>query len=111
MLDVVLGVEYMHHGNPEAVVHCDLKPGNVLLDEDMVAHVGDFGIAKILVENQTTQTKTLGTIGYIAPGNSFFNLLVHIYFSCKDKVIIFSNLMSSLKAIISNLSHNSLFEV
>ena len=35
----------------------------------MVAHVGDFGIAKILVENKdATQTKTIGTIGYIAPG-------------------------------------------
>jgi LRR receptor-like serine/threonine-protein kinase FLS2 len=51
------------------VVHCDLKPTNILLVEDMVAHVGDFGIAKILVENKdATQTKTLGTLGYIAPG-------------------------------------------
>ena len=38
----------------------------------MVAHVGDFGIAKILVENKTaTQTMTLGTLGYIAPGKAF----------------------------------------
>ncbi|KAF3969074.1 hypothetical protein CMV_007098 [Castanea mollissima] len=38
------------------------------VNEDMVAHVGDFGIAKILVENKdATQTKTIGTIGYIAP--------------------------------------------
>ncbi|KAJ9689518.1 hypothetical protein PVL29_014951 [Vitis rotundifolia] len=68
MLDVALALEYLHHGQSEPVVHCDLKPSNVLLDDEMVAHVGDFGIAKILAENKTvTQTKTLGTLGYIAP--------------------------------------------
>ncbi|KAA8535542.1 hypothetical protein F0562_030540 [Nyssa sinensis] len=68
MFDVALALEYLHHGQSEVVVHCDLKPNNVLLDEDMVAHVADFGIAKIMAQNKTeTQTKTLGTIGYIAP--------------------------------------------
>ncbi|CAL5421512.1 unnamed protein product [Camellia sinensis] len=68
MIDVALALEYLHYGQLEPVVHCDLKPSNVLLDEDMVAHVADFGIAKILAENKTAiQTKTLGTIGYIAP--------------------------------------------
>ncbi|XP_034700219.1 probable LRR receptor-like serine/threonine-protein kinase At3g47570 [Vitis riparia] len=68
MVDVALALEYLHHGQSEPVVHCDLKPSNVLLDDEMVAHVGDFGIAKILAENKTvTQTKTLGTLGYIAP--------------------------------------------
>jgi LRR receptor-like serine/threonine-protein kinase FLS2 len=69
MVDVASALVYLHHGQSQAVVHCDLKPANILLDEDMVAHVGDFGVAKILVENEdATQTKTLGTLGYIAPG-------------------------------------------
>ncbi|KAK4604330.1 hypothetical protein RGQ29_012720 [Quercus rubra] len=68
MVDVALALDYLHNGQSELVVHCDLKPNNILLDEHMVAHVGDFGIVKILVKNKdVTQTKTLGTIGYIAP--------------------------------------------
>ncbi|PIN20541.1 Serine/threonine protein kinase [Handroanthus impetiginosus] len=68
MLDVAMAIEYLHHGYDFPVIHCDLKPANVLLDADMVAHVSDFGISKILVGNESSaQTKTLGTIGYIAP--------------------------------------------
>ncbi|KAF3947701.1 hypothetical protein CMV_026198 [Castanea mollissima] len=68
MVDVALALEYLHNGQSESVVHCDLKPSNILLDEDMVAHVSDFGIAKNLALNKdATQTKTLGTLGYIAP--------------------------------------------
>ncbi|XP_015163992.1 LRR receptor-like serine/threonine-protein kinase EFR [Solanum tuberosum] len=68
MLDTAMAVEYLHHGHVTPIVHCDLKPANVLLDEDMVAHVGDFGISKILaISKSMAYTETLGTLGYIAP--------------------------------------------
>ncbi|EOY13289.1 Leucine-rich repeat protein kinase family protein, putative [Theobroma cacao] len=68
MIDVASALEYLHHGQIIPVAHCDLKPSNVLLDEDMVAHLGDFGIAKLLgEEDSTVQTITLATIGYMAP--------------------------------------------
>ncbi|KAK3439103.1 hypothetical protein EUGRSUZ_C03742 [Eucalyptus grandis] len=68
MVDVATAIEYLHHGQPEPIVHCDMKPSNILLNEDLVAQVCDFGIAKILAKNKLeTQTRTLGTIGYIAP--------------------------------------------
>ncbi|WMV23595.1 hypothetical protein MTR67_016980, partial [Solanum verrucosum] len=68
MLDAAMAVEYLHHGHVAPIVHCDLKPANVLLDEDMVAHVGDFGISKILaISKSMAYTETLGTLGYIAP--------------------------------------------
>ncbi|KAH0678655.1 hypothetical protein KY284_019740 [Solanum tuberosum] len=68
MLDVAMAIEYLHHGHDTPIVHCDLKPANVLLDEDMVAHVGDFGISKILATSKfMAHTETLGTFGYIAP--------------------------------------------
>lgn len=71
MIDVASAVEYLHEGYTSPIVHCDLKPNNILLDEDMVAHVGDFGISKLLTQEQRMlQTRTLGTIGYIAPGNN-----------------------------------------
>ncbi|KAL8507195.1 hypothetical protein ACS0TY_017923 [Phlomoides rotata] len=48
--------------------HCELKPSNVLLDEEMVSHVSDFGISKLLGDEQSTElTNTLATLGYITP--------------------------------------------
>ena len=70
MIDVASSLEYLHCGCPVPVVHCDLKPNNILLNKDMVAHVSDFGISKFLGnEDSMTQTMTLATIGYMAPGN------------------------------------------
>ncbi|XP_055805177.1 probable LRR receptor-like serine/threonine-protein kinase At3g47570 isoform X2 [Solanum dulcamara] len=67
-IDLASALDYLHNGYSEPVVHCDLKPSNILLDENMVGHLSDFGIAKLLgAEDSFRQTKTIGTIGYIAP--------------------------------------------
>ncbi|KAG7959963.1 hypothetical protein I3843_10G096200 [Carya illinoinensis] len=68
MIDIASALEYLHHGYSIAIIHCDLKPSNVLLDEEMVAHVADFGIAKLLDDKDSMlQTMTLATFGYMAP--------------------------------------------
>ncbi|KAI7986447.1 putative LRR receptor-like serine/threonine-protein kinase [Camellia lanceoleosa] len=68
MVDVACALEYLHHDYSMPLVHCDLKPSNILLDDDMVAHVSDFGIAKLLdLGESVTHTKTIATFGYIAP--------------------------------------------
>nr|XP_027111965.1 receptor kinase-like protein Xa21 isoform X1 [Coffea arabica] len=68
MMDVASALEYLHFSYTTPVVHCDLKPSNILLDESMVAHVSDFGMAKFLdEENSVLHTKSLATLGYLAP--------------------------------------------
>ncbi|KAF3636155.1 putative LRR receptor-like serine/threonine-protein kinase-like [Capsicum annuum] len=68
MLHVAVAIEYLHHSHNTPIVHCDLNPTNVLLYKDMVAHVGDFGISKILAVNKSMEHREIfGTLGYIAP--------------------------------------------
>ncbi|KDO40499.1 hypothetical protein CISIN_1g040702mg, partial [Citrus sinensis] len=73
MIDVASALEYLHFGYSVPIIHCDLKPSNVLLDDNMVAHLSDFGMAKPLLEEDQslTQTQTLATIGYMAPDEIF----------------------------------------
>ncbi|KDP44943.1 hypothetical protein JCGZ_01443 [Jatropha curcas] len=72
-IDVARALDYLHHDCHQPIVHCDLKPSNVLLDSNMTAHVGDFGLARILPQltkpNQSSSSVGIkGTIGYAAPG-------------------------------------------
>ncbi|XP_014517209.2 putative receptor-like protein kinase At3g47110 [Vigna radiata var. radiata] len=74
-IDVASALEYLHHDCDPPIAHCDLKPANVLLDENMTAHVVDFGLARFLYQNPSEkQSSTLGlkgSIGYIAPEYGF----------------------------------------
>nr|CAD1824238.1 unnamed protein product [Ananas comosus var. bracteatus] len=57
-IDVASALDYLHCHSGTPIVHCDLKPSNVLLDDDMVAHVGDFGLARF-----RTAQKSASSIG------------------------------------------------
>jgi len=74
IIDVASAIHYLHCGSEQPIIHCDLKPNNILLDNDMVAHVSDFGLAKLvcaingIFDLPTSTTGIKGTIGYAPPG-------------------------------------------
>ncbi|KAL4386761.1 hypothetical protein GQ457_09G031240 [Hibiscus cannabinus] len=74
-IDVAHALEYLHHDCGTPIIHCDLKPSNILLDEEMVGHLSAFGLTKILSAdefnnsaNQSSSLRLRGTIGYAPPG-------------------------------------------
>ncbi|KAJ1691756.1 hypothetical protein LUZ63_015911 [Rhynchospora breviuscula] len=73
-IDVAKALDYLHDHGSDPIIHRDLKPSNVLLDDGMTAHVGDFGLARFLVQHDTILSQSIastngvkGSIGYIPP--------------------------------------------
>ncbi|XP_073262650.1 G-type lectin S-receptor-like serine/threonine-protein kinase RLK1 [Populus alba] len=67
-LDIARGILYLHEECEAPIIHCDIKPQNILMDDFWNAKISDFGLAKLLVPDQTrTFTIVRGTRGYLAP--------------------------------------------
>ncbi|KAJ0969879.1 hypothetical protein J5N97_022756 [Dioscorea zingiberensis] len=68
VLGIVRGLLYLHEECKTPIIHCDIKPQNILLDDEFTARISDFGLAKLLGPDQTrTNTGIRGTKGYVAP--------------------------------------------
>ena len=86
-IDVSNALDYLHHHFQTPIVHCDLKPSNILLDAKLIGHVRDFGIAKVLSSaiqdsshNQSSSIGIRGTIDYTPPGKYHCHFLYLIVF-------------------------------
>ncbi|KAH7861878.1 hypothetical protein Vadar_032099 [Vaccinium darrowii] len=67
-LGIARGLLYLHEECSTQIIHCDIKPQNILLDDYYNARISDFGLAKLLMINQSqTNTGIRGTRGYVAP--------------------------------------------
>jgi hypothetical protein len=65
---VARGLAYLHTGCRDCIIHCDIKPENILLDASFVPKIADFGMAKVLGREFSQAVTTMrGTIGYLAP--------------------------------------------
>ncbi|XP_022735605.1 LRR receptor-like serine/threonine-protein kinase EFR [Durio zibethinus] len=126
-IDVASAMDYLHNDCEPPVAHCDLKPANVLLDENMAAHVGDFGLARFLSQNPSQgESSTMGvkgSIGYIAPeyglgsksstsGDvySFGILLLEMFIAKKPTDGMFTEGLS-LNKFASAVDSNQIFEI
>lgn len=66
---IARGIEYLHQGCNQRIVHFDIKPHNILLDDSFTPKISDFGLAKLCAREHSivTLTAARGTMGYIAP--------------------------------------------
>ncbi|MCD7456260.1 hypothetical protein HAX54_031041 [Datura stramonium] len=74
IIDVASALHYLHHQCQTPMIHCDIKPQNILLDDDFTAHLGDFGLVRLVPGfsnapdlQQFGSLGVMGTIGYAAP--------------------------------------------
>ncbi|XP_074334155.1 uncharacterized protein LOC141671728 isoform X2 [Apium graveolens] len=73
-IDIAMGLNYLHNHSHTSIIHCDIKPSNILLDEEFVARVGDFGLSRFsfattldVNQEKLSSTAVHGTVGYVPP--------------------------------------------
>ncbi|KAG6519991.1 hypothetical protein ZIOFF_017020 [Zingiber officinale] len=68
-MGIALGMEYLHQGCDQRILHLDIKPQNILLDQEFNPKISDFGLAKLCSKERSlvSMTAVRGTVGYIAP--------------------------------------------
>ena len=104
------GIEYLHQGCDMQILHFDIKPHNILLDEDFTPKVSDFGLAKLYStdESMVSLTAARGTLGYIAPELFYKNIGGVSY---KADVYSFGMLLMEMvgrrKNVNANTEHSS----
>nr|XP_011470057.1 PREDICTED: probable LRR receptor-like serine/threonine-protein kinase At3g47570 [Fragaria vesca subsp. vesca] len=114
-IDVASAVDYLHNHCETSIVHCDLKPSNVLLDNNLTGHVADFGLARILSRladnvsaNQSSSIGIRGTVGYAASEYGMGEVRCHMEMSIA--LLARAKLSAIQQDIASNSSNDINFE-
>ncbi|GJN18004.1 hypothetical protein PR202_gb05115 [Eleusine coracana subsp. coracana] len=100
LFDIIVGIarglEYLHIGCNTRIVHFDIKPQNILLDQDFCPKISDFGLAKLCrqKESKISIVEARGTIGYIAP-----ELIYRNYGAASNKSDVYSYGMVVLEMV------------
>ncbi|XP_071690311.1 G-type lectin S-receptor-like serine/threonine-protein kinase LECRK3 isoform X2 [Rutidosis leptorrhynchoides] len=99
-IGIAKGLAYLHEECSTQIIHCDIKPQNILLDEHCDAKIADFGLAKILMLNQSrTNTGIRGTKGYVAP-EWFRNTLVSVKVDVYSFGVLLLEIVSCRKSVV-----------
>ncbi|OEL32867.1 G-type lectin S-receptor-like serine/threonine-protein kinase [Dichanthelium oligosanthes] len=79
-LGVAKGLAYLHHSRQECIIHCDIKPQNILLDPTFVPKVADFGMAKFLGRDFS---RVLTTVRETQKKNATVMVIMLLIFLCR----------------------------
>ncbi|KAI3984305.1 hypothetical protein MKX01_011259 [Papaver californicum] len=100
---IARGLMCLHEECSSQIIHCDVKPQNILLDDSFTAKIADFGLAKLLMHDQTRiRTGVRGTRGYVAP-DWFRNAPITVKVDVYSFGIVLLELISCRKGIELNL--------
>lgn len=106
VLDIARGLLYLHEECENQIIHCDIKPQNILLDKNYTAKIADFGLAKLLMKDQTrTNTNFKGTMGYMAP-----EWLKHVPVTTKVDIYSFGVLLLEIIFCLRHMDLNPISE-
>lgn len=101
-LEVARAILYQHEECQVRIIHCNIKPQNVLMDDTWTAKISDFRLAKLLMPNQSRATTEIkGTTGYLVP-----ELLKNASISVKADTYSFGVVLSEIVCCRSNIEVN-----